>query len=361
MVSSVCFVMPNMSGGGAQRVVSVLANELVRLNWEVMLYLTNDALIEYQLNKKILIDTTCCDSSHGAKSQILGIRNKMRAHSDTTFVSFLDNQNVFTILAGIGLPNRVVVSQRNDPHKAYADRPYMRPIARHLYKYADAAVFQTNDALSYYPVGATGRYKVILNPLNEIIPQPFQGTRTHRIVTVCRLNEQKNLPLAIDAFEDFLKEREEHEDYVFEIYGKGELEEPLKRYVDDKQLTGKVLFKGFCSDVHTRILDAMMFVISSDYEGLSNAMLESMALGIPTVATDCPIGGARMVIKDGINGLLVPVRDKERLRDAMCRIADDRNLMEAISQQGQRIRSELSSSKIIKQWISVLEGKKEGR
>lgn len=354
-VHSVCFVMPNMSGGGAQRVVSILANELVHSGWDVSILLTNDTVIEYELDSHIVIDRSCAQTKQGASGQIRYIRKTMRAMPSTTFVSFLDNQNLFTVLAGIGMPNRTVISQRNDPHQAFSDRPYMRPIARWLYQYADHAVFQTKDAMAYYPKRGARKYSVILNPLNEALPQPYTGERSHRVVTVCRLNVQKNLYLALDAFAEFSRN---HDDYVFEIYGKGELEEQLKAYAQQLGLSGKVQFKGFCSDVHTRIIDAAMFIITSDYEGLSNAMLESLAIGLPTIATDCPIGGARMVIKNGENGVLAPVGNRSALVHAMQTIADNQRIQQQLSSNGAKIRERLSIQHICDQWVDVLSGQR---
>ena len=97
-----------------------------------------------------------------------------------------------------------------------------------------------------------------------------------------------------------------------------------------------------------------MFVSSSDYEGLSNSMLEAMAIGLPTVCTDCPVGGARMVIRDGENGLLVPVGDREALAAAMCRVADDRALAETLSQNGRTLREKLSIGVIADEWERLI-------
>ncbi|RDX09422.1 glycosyltransferase, partial [Bifidobacterium longum] len=118
-----------------------------------------------------------------------------------------------------------------------------------------------------------------------------------------------------------------------------------------------VHFCGFRKDVHACIFDASMFVISSDFEGLSNSMIEAIALGIPTIATDCPIGGARMVIDNGVNGYLVPVRNKERMVTAMCSIAGDTGVQERFSKAGVRLRERLSVDSISKQWLSAIKEK----
>lgn len=351
-MKKICFVMPNMSGGGAQRVVSVIANKLSTEGYDVSILVTNKNIVEYDLNKNVTLKIGCDSGKKNAKAQIQMIRREMKACPEAVFVSFLDNQNVFTVIAGLGLSNKVIVSQRNDPHQAFQDRKYMRQIDRFLYILADAAVFQTKDAMEYYPKIGRKKYRIILNPLKDDLPERYKGKRTKRVVTVSRLNRQKNLPLAIDAFNQF---RMSHPDFVFEIYGKGELEQELKNYVSSLGLDGVIKFKGFCNDVHSKIVDASIFLISSDFEGLSNSMIESMALGIPTVATDCPIGGARMVIRSGNNGYLVPVNNQEKMVEAMNRIADDTQLAETMSKNAYAIRKELSVDRISQEWKNVID------
>ena len=98
-----------------------------------------------------------------------------------------------------------------------------------------------------------------------------------------------------------------------------------------------------------------MFVLSSDFEGLSNSMIEALALGIPTIATDCPIGGSRMVIENGVNGYLVPIRNKERLADAMIDIASHPDVQRRFSEQSSLLRQKLSAPSIARQWLSVIQ------
>lgn len=354
MGESICFIMPTMDGGGAERVVSILSGEFARSGCDVTLFLTNSTHTAYALDKRVHVDTSCAESNPNSLDQIKAIRAKMRAMPNTVFISFMDSQNLFTLIAGIGMRNRIIISQRNDPHRAFGKRRLVRAIHPWLYALADCVVFQTQDALEYYPKYAAGKYRVILNPLNNSMLPRYEGERSKRVVTVCRLNEQKNLPLAIDAFAEF---RTRFCDYTFEIYGEGALENDLKRYAVSRGVGDSVHFCGFRKDVHACIFDAAMFVISSDFEGLSNSMIEAIALGIPTIATDCPIGGARMVIDNGVNGYLVPVRNKKRMVTAMCSIAGDTGVQERFSKAGVRLRERLSVDSISKQWLSAIKEK----
>jgi len=348
----ICFIMPNMSGGGAQRVVSILANELCLRGYKVYIFLTHTDICEYKIDANVQIIPICSKDNNSALNQMIAIHKKMKLMPNATFISFLDNQNVFSVIARFGTKAKVIISQRNDPHQAFSDRKYMQPLDRLIYILANAAVFQTEEAKKYYPSLGKNHYFIILNPLNENIPKRFEGKRTKRIVTVCRLNKQKNLFLAIDVFSEFVKS---HPDFTFEIYGKGELKESLLKYVEQLNLSSKVVFKGFQNDVYSQIVDASVFLISSDFEGLSNAMLEALAMGIPTVATDCPIGGARMVMQNNLNGCLVPIQDKFSMLKALDKIVNNEDFQKQLSIEAIKIRNNLSIKNICNKWIDVIE------
>lgn len=354
----ICFVMPNMSGGGAQRVISVLANNFSENGLKVTILLTNDNLIEYMLDQNIEIDCGCTLQKHSFFDQLRYIRKRMKNNPDEVYISFLSNQNIITVLAGLMRSNKVIISQRSDPNRAFgsSNAAKFQSILRFFYKWmyvlADGAVFQTTDALNYYPKIAKKKYCIIMNPLADTLLEPHKGERTRRVVAVSRLSASKNLILSLDAFKDFSTKFPEH---VFEIYGKGEQEKELKQHAEKIGIGDKVIFKGFQTDVHEKILDAEMYIITSDYEGLSNSMIEAMALGIPTISTDYPIGGARMVIENGVNGFIVPVGDKEKLVNAMIKIAGDKALQEKFSIEGSKLKDKLSLDKITTQWLNVIE------
>ena len=110
----------------------------------------------------------------------------------------------------------------------------------------------------------------------------------------------------------------------------------------------------FSKNVHKDVLKAAMFVSTSDYEGISNSMIEAMAIGIPTICTDCPAGGSKMIITDHDNGILVKVGDRQEVVEAMKEIASDVQLSRKLSMNGAMIRDRLSVSKIAQQWMEIL-------
>jgi 1,2-diacylglycerol 3-alpha-glucosyltransferase len=252
---------------------------------------------------------------------------------------------VFSAIAAAGQKHFFLVSERNDPNRY--EHPKIRDFS---YRFADVVVCQTPDAADSFPRGIRKKSVVIANPIDVGEVQPYDGVREKRIVTVGRLNPQKNHRLLLTAFAAFAKE---HDDYVLEIYGKGELEGELKAYAKELKIDDRVVFKGFSNHVKEEINRAAMFVLSSDYEGISNSMTEAMALGVPTISTDCPIGGSKMFIRDHQNGLLTPVGDADALVTAMSEIADDPELGCRLGIEGRKLKQQLNVERIADEFLAA--------
>ena len=163
-----------------------------------------------------------------------------------------------------------------------------------------------------------------------------------------RLAPQKNHAMLIRSFAAFHKT---HPDYTLSIYGEGELREMLAGMIRDAGLSDCVFLEGNDPAVLTKIRDAEMFVLSSDFEGMSNALLESMAMGIACISPACE--GSADVIRDGENGLLVPVGDEDALLYAMCRFADDPALREKTERAAAADMAGLSPARIVRKWEAV--------
>ena len=184
------------------------------------------------------------------------------------------------------------------------------------------------------------------------MPEPWQGEHKKEIIGVGRLEPQKNWPMLLSAFEKFV---ETHGEYVLTIYGEGPLRTELQERINNSAvLNVKVSLPGFIDNMYEVLNKSGIFVLPSNFEGLSNAMLESMALGIPTICTDCPAYGAREVIRDGENGLLIPVGDVDALVEKLCMVADDEMLASTLSRNSVKIREELSLNVIVEQWENVI-------
>ena len=224
-------------------------------------------------------------------------------------------------------------------------------MVQYCFSKAFRVVFQTEDAQKCYKEDIQNKSVIIPNPVKEDLPKPFNGNRDNRIVAVSRLDEQKNIPMMLRVFKEFVKK---NKNFVLEIYGRGENEEKLKQYALDIGISDKVKFKGFDKDVHNKIKLARMYISTSDYEGISNSMLEALAIGLPCVCTDCPAGGARMVIRSGYNGFLVPVRDEDSMVKTMDYVVNNLEEMEQVSKRAAEVRIDLSVDKICSKWEKIL-------
>ena len=396
----VLMVIPHMVGGGAERVAAQIMNQLNERGYETKFILTSakrNEVVRSDLNEKtelILLSEeiqpertvqklahlparVCstvvgkfCEKRNKETPAAIGkmsidcmyyreikwMRQYLQQNPDMSVIAFVQPAIPITVLAAQGLPNRLIISERADPNRIMRKR-YGRKFIEKYYPRADAAVFQTYDAKAVYPKTVSDKGTVIFNPLKENLPEPYYGERNKNITTFCRISNQKNLPVLVDAF---AKVHKAHPDYTLRIIGDAPNDEgvqvvnTIKKMIADYQMTDAVIFEPFNADVHRMILKDAMYVNSSDYEGISNAMLEALAIGMPSVCTDCPIGGAKVTITDGENGLLVPIQDAEALSKAILRVIEEDGLSEKLSQNASKLRDELSLKKIIEKWMKLL-------
>lgn len=392
----ILMVMPVMKGGGAERVASLLLNQFLKNGYDCEFLLTSSPkndVINRDLDPEVpvtsiygqgkkhgflkriaeLFSSLLCKPFELFKipvpsafayisfvsqyyREIKALRNKLKTEPDTAVISFLQPSVPITLIAAKKLPNRVVVSERGDPKRLLKKR-YGYTFIKKYYQRADTVVFQTNDAKAAYPENISAKGTVIFNPINDKLPEAYFGEREKYVTTFCRISRQKNLPLLIEAFADFHKD---FSDYRLKIIGEPQNDNDRASLAETKSLAEKLGvtdymdFMPFSTDVHNLIIRDAMYVNSSDYEGMSNAMLESMAIGMPVICTDCPIGGANAVIKNNENGILTEVGNVKELSDAMKKIAGDKDFADKLSLNASQIRHALSLENTAKKWMELL-------
>lgn len=346
------FLIPAMRGGGAERVISILSRYFSEQGDNVTIAVFKEDVREYDIAPTVKYDTSLVGKCGNPIKRLYYFHKYMKHQGDSYVFSFFTSIGLYILAASFFTKAKVVISERLDPAQSIPQKRWLFKLRELLYKHASGFVFQTQDALHYFDEKIQARSIVIPNPLKDTLPERYEGVREKRIVTFARLEPQKNYPLLIDAFDEFSKE---HKDYILEIYGQGSMEESLRDLVQKRDLSDKIIFKGFVPNLHKQIRNARMFVLPSDYEGLSNSMLEAMAIGLPCVCTDCPPGGAKMFIENGVNGLLVPIRNKSAMVEAMKRVADNEELADTLSKNAYSVRTELTIEKICTCWERYLE------
>jgi len=349
----VIFVTSSLGSGGAERVISLLVNSFCKRNYKVTLFaLAKDERI-YNIDKRVDYQYIKNDNLGKVKSvicKIIELRRKIKNSKCKYIISFLLEINIYTIIACLFLGKKLIISERNDPYNEPKSR--IKKIIRNLvYELADIVVFQTEEAKKYFSKRIQKKGVIILNPLNENSLIPYKKEKLNRIVSFCRLEPQKNLKMLIDAYTML---SEDFKDYYLEIYGQGSQDNYLKAYAKQVNNSGKIIFHGFTNNIYSCISDARIFVLPSNYEGLSNSMIEAMALGLVVICTDCPIGGARMIIKDKNNGILVPVGDTLALYKAIKNVIEDSEYEKKLSYNALKIRQQLDIEKISDKWEELI-------
>lgn len=349
----VTFICSHLGKGGAERVMCLLINNCVKMGWDVQVIMLYENLIDYPVLPGAKIECLAWKKSEGLGELLYKFKTLRRRVTGDYVVSFLYVPIVFTVFSTLGMKKRVIVSERGDP--AADPEGWAHQLLRTTaYYFADAIVFQTKQAKDFFSPAISKKGVIIPNPISDNIPDRYVGQRKKTVVAAGRLDKQKNFPLLIRAFAKLHREKK---DYRLKIFGQGPDEEALKNLVDSLGLGEAVDFPGFVRDVDQQMRDAALYVSSSDYEGISNSMLEALAMGVPTVCTDCRVGGAREMIEDGVSGLLVPTGNEERLYQAMKRILDNPSYASELTDHAVEIREKLSEETIIPQWIKVIEQK----
>ncbi len=188
---------------------------------------------------------------------------------------------------------------------------------------------------------------------DEDLVEYMYSKRKHEVITVGRIDDNKNQRMLIDAF---AKVWNEHQDWKLTLYGDGPMMDELQEYVKTLDSVEVIAFPGRTNNVADKIAKSGIFVLCSDTEGMPNTLLEAMALGIPSISTDCPCGGPKDIIEDGVNGLLVPVRDTEALRKALLKYMDDEAFAVRVSGEASKIQEKYAPEVVNGMWEKYLCG-----
>jgi len=243
---------------------------------------------------------------------------------NTVILSF--QSNIVSILAArlVGIP--VVVRVSNHPSHTKYETGLLQKIAEKLklifYRYADVVITNSEVTSKYFRDRLPVPVKTIYNPIDQVaLVEQSRNDVDHAwlvtkdkpvIIAVGRLVKQKNYTLLIKSFFKVKKKI----DVRMIIVGEGAEREKLESLINELDLRGCVDLPGYISNVHSMVARADLFVLSSNYEGLPNALLEALAVGTPAVSTDC-LSGPAEILSNGEAGDLVPINDLDAMSDAI--------------------------------------------
>lgn len=336
--------------GGAEKSMIMIANGLAKLGNKVSIISLKDNNIAYKIDEKV--SYIFIPDRRGTKIskkfyRFLDLKNKLFEIKPDLVISFWVQPAIFAAILSKFIGFKIIYSERGDPNdKEYSGM--LRLLRNVFFKFIDGFVFQTQGAKKCFSRSIQSKGIVINNPVyikkdDYVIPQE----RRKVIVNVGRLHAQKNQKLLINAFANISSY---FPDYMLEIYGEGDLKKELEEQIKELKLVNKVQLKGTTNRLFDKIVDVSLFVLSSDYEGMPNALMEAMALGIPSISTDCKPGGARELINNGENGLIVESNSIDILARAIKYMLKNRKEAERMGRKAKDICNTHSEDSIIRMW-----------
>lgn len=346
--NKVIFVLSNISIGGAQKVAFTILGWLYSRGIEGAIICIGQSSNNYDVPNQIKVISLNQRHSYQAPFTIIKMRTIIQHMKPSVIVTMGVSTSIYSCTALLGQNFPHIISERNDPTQ-FRGKKIVSRLSRILIKKGDGFVFQTEEVRNLFPDEIKRKSRVIYNPLkSDHLPIVDINTCSETVVTVGRLTAQKNHRLLIDAFSEFLLK---HPFFNLKIYGEGELHQDIERYINSIGIANNVMVCGSHIDVHQKISEAMLFILSSDFEGMPNALAEAMAMGLPCISTDCDSGGPRALIKNGINGILIPVGDKEKLVEKMILLASNQNLRRKLSHNAIDIRNKFNMNDICNRWL----------
>lgn len=324
---NILFVIPTLGTGGAEHVATILANCLV-INHKIDFLVMEESSVErYPINPHVHVHEIGVAVTRGNKVRAIltfGLnfikQRKALLHwinmiKPDVVISFLPKADILVSSIKKSGQFKWISSERNDPMSRSSIE---RRVLNILYKKTDMLVCQTKKVAKYYKEQRVRKVCVIRNPViieNQInldFRLPYQY-----LISVGRLAKQKNYEMLIDAFSDVKRKTRCPEKLL--ILGDGPEREKLQALIEKLDITKDVLLVGRKKNVMDYLRNAEAFVMSSNYEGLPNALIEAMAARLPVVSTDFFTGAAAELIDDK-NGYLVPVGDKEKMKETIEKI-----------------------------------------
>lgn len=357
----IVFGIPALDYSGAPKMMSWVANQMSKRGHEVKIvsYFSEECAVKLEAGVEFYplglkrSSSRFIRNTFGMAQAICKLDKYVKSQKPDAFVTFLDSVGM-SYLPIVKKRCRVLASERADPY-AYKKDTLKARMA--LIEKADVIIFQTDGARDYFKENEKiyGKSAVIPNPvvLKDDVKElrtniPDFSSRDNRVVTVGRLSLiQKRQDVLIDAFELVHKK---HPELELVIYGDGPDKSKIQDIIDNKGLSHCITLAGKISDVEKTIYNARVFVLSSDLEGIPNALIEAMSVGVPCVSTDCSPGGARLLVNDGENGYIVPRGDFAALASRICELAENKDDSERLSQKALDIIDAFGEEKIANEW-----------
>jgi GalNAc-alpha-(1->4)-GalNAc-alpha-(1->3)-diNAcBac-PP-undecaprenol alpha-1,4-N-acetyl-D-galactosaminyltransferase len=358
----VTLVIYGLGGGGAERVMSILANYWVDRGWGITLIMLVPPTTApfYQLDPRIKLRSLGVSGKSTSKLAAIGktwqrvqvLRREIIASKPDVVISFMNSVNVYAILACWRLNIPTIVSEHIYPGCTDANKIWQF-IMKWAYRYADLITVLTQSALPFYPEKKGYRTIVMPNPI--MTPDPVVATtrllQAPSLIAMGRLHPQKGFDLLLRAFHRI---QAKYPDWQITILGEGPMRSELEALRAQLKLTDRVHLPGLVSNVRDYLGQADLFVMPSRFEGFPMALCEAMACGLPVLAADC-LSGPRDIVDDGINGMLVTTENIDALAAGLDKLMSDPRKRQQLAQNAPQILDRFGVEQVMRIWQDAID------
>ena len=356
---SLCFLAGGMCTGGAERVIATLANIFARQGYHVKILCMGRGKkqVGYELDRKIEViyiggERGCFPVRKGR--QFRRILSLLKSYRPDILISFQNYINVQAVFLGkmAGIP--VIASERSFPGKNMVGAIGLNRLCKWAYSRADAVVYQTKEQREYFGIRNKGNSYIIMNPFQIPVDEiPEYTIRDEALIlgSVGRLEESKNFPMLIRLMANL---KNDVPGLRLVIWGDGSQKEALIKLSEEMGVRDRVEFPGESRNILEEMKRIDIFLFSSRYEGIPNALIEAMCLGIPCISTRFEGGGADLLIRNGENGLLVDTDNELKFEEDTATLISDEGLRRKFSFEAKKLRSEVDPEMIAGKWMEII-------
>ena len=333
----ITFLINSLSSGGAERVLTTLANNLIK-TYEVSIITFIDIPPFYNIDKEVKV-IPCFDKIKSSSNPIMALQSNyalfkrinhiVKENDFDLLISFMTTANVLGTIIGKLNHIPIIISERTNPYQQQLPKIWnlLRTI---FYRYSDILIVQTETICNFF-AGKVNKNKI------RILPNPISIELTNNrslndlsekkyvILSVGRLIPSKAHNILIRAYADT-----EYSDWELWIAGDGPEFNNLQRLIEE------------------------LFAFSSTYEGFPNALIEAMHFGLACVSTDCPTGPSEL-IKDGENGYLIPMNDVKEMSKKLTDLMENHSKIEDFGKKSVLAVQQYEEENVVSQWKSIIE------
>ncbi|KIA95959.1 hypothetical protein OC25_05305 [Pedobacter kyungheensis] len=362
MATRLCFVINSLEGGGAERVISNLANHFSSKDCSVTVICLNKAQVKYQLNEQVkIVNLLERKDNHNSFNRIryafltfYRLLTLLKKEKPDCTICFMTSANIWAGLCCMILGLPYLVSERTAPDSTLNQyNKFLQWFVFHIYRKSKAIVLPAfgmfNGFKRIKQFETLYNFKTIYNPIHQFVkPNPGSVNSKPFMLSVGRLSHEKGFDRLIEAYH-LLQLR----DTDLIILGEGPERTALEAQIAALNLSGKVKLIGFKSNLQDYYAQATVFVLPSRNEGYPNALVEAMGMGCPCVAMNCEFGPSE-IIEDGVNGFLIEQDNVPALSLAIDKLLNNSELKKQFSDKAKLINETNSIERISANWEELI-------